>query len=255
MKPGDFSGLAQDYSKFRPGYSATVSSTIARLPGPPARDLDVADVGAGTGIWSRMLCAEGFRSVTAVEPNTDMRQTGQADAAHLPIRWLDGTGENTGLSDNSVDILTMASSFHWVDFDKGVVEFARALRPGGWFVALWNPRLIELNPVLVEIENHLQVLKPDISRVSSGRSGRTEGLLDRLDQRAEFDAVLYLEGRHQIRQTLEQYLGVWRSVNDIQAQLGPQKFEAFLAFIQERLSGQPFIETTYATRAWAARRK
>ncbi|MFD6951333.1 methyltransferase domain-containing protein [Nocardiopsis sp. NPDC060348] len=53
-------------------------------------------------------------------------------------------GEDTGLPSHSCDIVTMASSFHWVDFDAGLKEFHRILRPGGWFVALGVTRLIEV---------------------------------------------------------------------------------------------------------------
>ena len=35
---------------------------------------------------------------------------------------------------------------------RAVILVQRMLRPGGSFVALWNPRMIELNPLLVEIE-------------------------------------------------------------------------------------------------------
>jgi SAM-dependent methyltransferase len=49
-------------------------------------------------------------------------------------------------------IVRMASSLHWANFDKACDEFHRILRPGGVFVALWNPRFIEANPLLVEIE-------------------------------------------------------------------------------------------------------
>jgi ubiquinone/menaquinone biosynthesis C-methylase UbiE len=49
------------------------------------------------------------------------------------------------LADGSVDLVSMASSFHWADFDTACDEFHRILRSGGVFVALWNPRLIEVN--------------------------------------------------------------------------------------------------------------
>jgi hypothetical protein len=49
----------------------------------------------------------------------------------------------------------MASSFHWADFELATKEFSRVLRKGGRFCALWNPRLIEVNPMLVEIEMYL----------------------------------------------------------------------------------------------------
>jgi hypothetical protein len=44
-------------------------------------------------------------------------------------------------------------------------------------------------------------------------------------------------------------------VNDLRVQLGPQSFDAFMAFVQKRISGMKAIEATYLTRAWSARRK
>jgi hypothetical protein len=74
-----------------------------------------------------------------------------------------------------------------------------------------------------------------------------------LSAKPQFAEVLYLEGRHHLHQTPAQYLGAWRSVNDLQVQLGPELFRQFLAFIEERVAGLTAIETTYVTRAWAAR--
>jgi hypothetical protein len=128
------------------------------------------------------------------------------------------------------------------------------LRPNGVFVALWNPRYIEANPLLVEIEGEISKLKPDIKRVSSGRSGLTERLTDMLHNKPLFTDVLYLEGRHTAQQTPAQYLGAWRSVNDLQVQLGPQLFQKFLGYVSERTAGLESIDTTFLTRAWAARR-
>jgi hypothetical protein len=134
-------------------------------------------------------------------------------------------------------------------------EFHRVLRPRGRFTALWNPRLIEINPLLVEIEAHLATLRPNIKRVSSGRSGITESLTEQLWSSRHFEDVVYLEGRHVISMTPERYLGAWRSVNDLRVQLGAESFDAFLEFVERRTSGLKQIEATYLTRAWSARRK
>jgi SAM-dependent methyltransferase len=254
MKLGDFTGLAGDYAKFRPGYAPQVATAILGFLGRDSASVDAADVGAGTGIWSRILAARGLNSVVAVEPNDDMRGQGIETSRDSGVAWRKGSAEATGLPDGSVDLVTMASSFHWTDFDKACAEFHRILRPHGVFVALWNPRLIEVNPLLVEIEAQVAKLKPDIRRVSSGRSGLTERLTDLLSAKAQFTDVLYLEGRHSIHQTPAQYLGAWRSVNDLQVQMGPELFHKFLDFVAERTAGMAAIDTTYLTRAWAARR-
>lgn len=255
LKAGDFTGLASDYSQHRPDYCPSALKALLAMLNKPVAEVDFVDVGAGTGIWTRMVYGAGVRSVTAVEPNDDMRQNGVADSQHTKIRWLAGSAEATGLADASADWLSMASSFHWADFDTATKEFHRVLRVGGRFTALWNPRLIEVNPLLVEIEAHLDTLRPNIKRVSSGRSGITETLTEQLWASPYFEDVVYLEGRHVIEMTPERYLGAWRSVNDLRVQLGPEKFDAFLGFVEQRIAGLKIIQATYLTRAWSARRR
>jgi SAM-dependent methyltransferase len=255
LKAGDFTGLARDYSQHRPDYCPSVLNALLGLLQKPTVEVDFVDVGAGTGIWTRMVYGKGVKSATAVEPNDDMRSAGAADSARTSVKWVAGSAEQTGLLDACCDWLSMASSFHWADFERATQEFHRLLRVGGRFTALWNPRLIEANPLLVEIEAHLDTLRPNIRRVSSGRSGITETLTEQLWSSPHFDDVVYLEGRHVIAMTPERYLGAWRSVNDLRVQLGPEKFEAFLAFVEQRIAGLDVIEATYLTRAWSARRK
>ena len=72
----------------------------------------------------------------------------------------------------------MASSFHWANFDNATKEFHRVLVNDGVFCALWNPRYIFNNPILVDIENKITELNPDIKRVSSGKSDFVENLLN-----------------------------------------------------------------------------
>lgn len=253
IKHGDFTGLAENYSKYRPAYSLSVRDALLALVKKPASQVDAADVGAGTGIWSRIM-AECVRRVTAVEPNDDMRRMGMADSAGLRVEFRSGSGEATGLGDGTVDLVTMASSFHWVDFDKGLREFHRILRPGGRFVALWNPRMVELNPLLTDIEAEISRLNPAIKRVSSGHSGVTATLTERLWDSKIFGDVVYVEGRHTSTQTPAEYIGAWKSVNDVRVQLGPEKWEQFLAHVEKRTAGLDTITTTYATRAWSAAR-
>lgn len=253
LKHGDFTGLAANYSKYRPAYAPSAVSALLGLVPKPAAEIEAADVGAGTGIWTRML-ARAVRHVDAVEPNDDMRAHGVRDCAGLAITYRAGSAEATGLADASVDLVSMASSFHWADFDRATREFHRILRPGGRFVALWNPRHLEANPLLVGIEAELRALAPEMKRVSSGNSGITETLTERLYGSELFTDVVYVEGRHTVAQSPSQYLGVWESVNDIRVQLGPERWSRFLAIVAERISGIDAIVTTYRTRAWSARR-
>lgn len=254
LKHGDFTGLAANYSRYRPGYCPSVlRAVLALVPKPPAA-IDAADIGAGTGIWTRML-APLVRHVSAVEPNDDMRSHGESDCAGLRISYSRGTGERTGLVAGSVDLVTAASCFHWMEFDAALREFHRLLRPGGRFVALWNARLIEADPLHAEIEARIAALAPEMTRVSSGASGITATLTERLFASDLFGDVVYLEGRHVESRTPAQYLGVWESVNDVRVQLGEARWRAFMDFVAARIDGMARIDTTYRTRAWSAARR
>lgn len=254
MQHGDFTALASHYARHRAGYSEGVLKIILNLPDKKIEDLQVVDIGAGTGIWTRMV-ARCKCKVLAIEPNDEMRQLGIEGNREFDIEWKKGTAERTGLPDNYCDLVTMASSFHWTDFDRAVREFNRIFRPKGWLAVLWNSRLIEINPLLVEIENKLCEIVPDMKRVSSGRSEFCNGLTDRLYNCGYFREVFYVEGRHVERMTPERYMGIWRSVNDVQVQAGKDRFEKFMGYIQKRLQNVEYINAMYLTRAWVARKR
>ena len=97
LAAGDFTGLAKDYSQHRPDYCPSVLKALLGLFDKSAAEIDFADVGAGTGIWTRMVSAAGVKSVIAIEPNDDMRANGIADSQQTAIRWLAGNAEQTGL--------------------------------------------------------------------------------------------------------------------------------------------------------------
>ncbi len=130
---GRFSNRASDYVRFRPSYpSAAVDAMLEGL----GRPLTAADIGAGTGISSRLLAERGVR-VIAVEPNAAMRAEAEG---HPLVEWRDGTGEATGLPQGSVALVVCAQAFHWMKQDLSLVEFARVLVPRGRIAILWNER-------------------------------------------------------------------------------------------------------------------
>ena len=129
-----FSGKSDDYCRFRPSYpESSVQWLRARCPGE-----NVVDIGAGTGIFTRLL-RDCFSSVSAVEPNADMRNKFRD---FLPeIICSDGTGEATGLPDHSTDLITVAQAFHWLEEEKFKQEAMRILRTGGKVAIIWNTPL------------------------------------------------------------------------------------------------------------------
>jgi SAM-dependent methyltransferase len=252
IKPGDFSKLASTYAESRPGYRReVVQAALALLP-RPIGESTFADVGAGTGIFTRLLGSFSPAEIFAIEPCDEMRQYGRQSTVGLPVTWLQGAAESTGLPANSCDLVSMASSFHWAKTEPALAEFLRILKPGGLFIAIWNPRLLERNPQLGALEDMLFSRFGLQKRVSSGNSGITTELTEVLQKQEGFGACLYIESEETIGMSNQRYLEIWRSVNDVRAQLGEAKFQDFLTMCEEVLEKSPALEVTYRTRAWVA---
>jgi ubiquinone/menaquinone biosynthesis C-methylase UbiE len=252
---GNFSHLATHYSGNRPDYARNVLLAITGLFDSPIETKDVCDVGAGTGIWTRMLSTLNPNSLNAIEPNQEMRLKGQEDSNFEKIHWKDGSAENTGMGNLSVDWVTMASSFHWANFDLALKEFSRILRPNGFFTAVWNPRVVIGNPFFEEIENLLIELKPDLKRKSSGNSEFTEGLSSNLGNNLLFKNVIYMESTHTIRMSKERYISAWMSVNDVRFQLGENNFRTFIDKVKEKIQDIEHVDSIYKTRAWTVQKR
>lgn len=253
MQLGDFSTLAKQYIN-RPAYNDHLLKTLLLYTGYLQKpDFSVADVGAGTGKLTKMLLEKGV-SLTAVEPNDSMREEGVKYTDGFNASWLAGSGEETGLPGGSVDWLIMASSFHWTDPEKSLPEFHRALKPGGYFTAIWNPRNIESSELHTRIEQKIYEIAPNINRVSSGSKANTKKWEEVLISTGHFSNVIFMEVDHTEVMTKERYLGAWNSVNDIQAQAGPESWAKILTMIENEIAYLDVVEVPYKNRSWTAQR-
>ncbi|MCL2463057.1 MAG: class I SAM-dependent methyltransferase [Defluviitaleaceae bacterium] len=136
---GKFSGRAAIYEKYRPSYPDEFIDYLYTEAGFTENSV-VADIGAGTGILSRLLAGRGSRVILA-EPNADMLALAKEKLGNLSnCEFVRASAENTGLKDNSVDFVTVAQAFHWFDLEQFRAECKRILRPGGKVVLVWNDR-------------------------------------------------------------------------------------------------------------------
>ncbi|MCC2685378.1 MAG: methyltransferase protein [Paenibacillaceae bacterium] len=160
-----FTERVDDYVKYRPSYPEDALDYLFGEVGLRPGSL-VADIGAGTGIFSKLLLARGSR-VIAVEPNEAMRSAADEMLGSEPnYRSVDGSAEATGLADSSVDFIVCAQSFHWFDQVATKVEFKRILRPGGKVVLIWNSRVPSGTPFLEGYEQLLHKYGEDYGRIN-----------------------------------------------------------------------------------------
>ena len=130
-----FADRAADYVAGRPSYPPAAIDALFDGLGD-ARDVIAADLGAGTGISSRLLAERGAQ-VLAIEPNAAMREAAEP---HPRVEWIAGTAEWTGLDEASIDVVTAFQAFHWFDHGQALREIVRILRPGGRAAAIYNER-------------------------------------------------------------------------------------------------------------------
>jgi len=136
-----FTGLAQVYRKYRPGYPDELFDYLKNTLGlnPKSR---TAEVGSGTGIFTGLLLAHGLREIYAVEPNADMRAVAENElGAKKGFHSVDGCAEATGLEDHQFDFIFAVQAFHWFDQPLFREECRRILKPGGKVVIIWNSRV------------------------------------------------------------------------------------------------------------------
>lgn len=159
-----FTDRVRDYVRYRPSYPPEVIDLLQTECG--LQDgTPVADVGAGTGIFTRQLLDAGA-TVYAVEPNAAMRHAAEAaSAAHPRFHSIDAPAQATGLPDDSVQIVTCAQAWHWFHGPEARAEFARILLPGGWMFLVWNERAVNSTPFLQAYEAALQTHSADYLRV------------------------------------------------------------------------------------------
>lgn len=149
-----FSNRAADYAKYRPSYPRAAIDFI--LEGLTPADLIAADIGAGTGISSRLLADRGAR-VMAIEPNDSMRA---AALAHPLVDFRAGSGEATGLPAGSIDVITCFQSFHWLRRADAYAEFRRIARGPRRVALAWNIHDVR-DPLTAEYHRIMTSVSPE----------------------------------------------------------------------------------------------
>jgi ubiquinone/menaquinone biosynthesis C-methylase UbiE len=160
-----FSNRVDSYVKYRPSYPGEAIDYLYHTIGLTP-NCDIADIGAGTGIFSDLLLKRGSH-VTAVEPNPEMRRAAEEQFGKSDhFRALPGSAEKTELPDQSMDFIVCAQAFHWFDRDAAQLEFKRILKPGGKAVLIWNSRRTSGTPFLEQYEQLVRTFGTDYTQVN-----------------------------------------------------------------------------------------
>jgi SAM-dependent methyltransferase len=132
MNPsGDhFSRVATAYAACRPGYPPSLFSYLSGL----TRNHDLAwDCAAGSG-QATLPLAEIFERVLATDVSRSMLERAPR---HPRVEYRVSPAEQSGLENESADLVSVAQALHWLDLDAFYAEVERVLRPGG-VLAVWS---------------------------------------------------------------------------------------------------------------------
>lgn len=198
MNENRFTGKAEYYAKYRPSYPVVVVEHLYEKTHAER----VADIGAGTGKFTEMLMTKPW-SVTAVEPNSDMRREllrsvgGKAEI-------VAASAEDTGLPAHSFGLITAAQAFHWFDPEKFRDECRRLLTPDGMVAVLFNSKY---QGDAAEERNRLFMKYSPEFAERGGRMGPVAADGDRFLRKEFFSAVDVFMMETQLPMTREIFIG------------------------------------------------
>lgn len=199
-----FTGKSKLYNAYRPCYPASLIDYLYSETGLTS-DSVIADIGSGTGIFSRMLAAKGS-TVLCVEPNRAMAAIAKSESEHFPnCIFINAAGECTGIDSGSVHFITAAQAFHWFEPSDFKAECRRILAPGGKAILVWNRNDMNSAPAL-DIHRLNKMLCPEYQGPSGGlreQSGIFEDFFkDGIYTCAEFENNLTLDEEHFVGRSL-----------------------------------------------------
>jgi ubiquinone/menaquinone biosynthesis C-methylase UbiE len=97
----------------------------------PRTSAVVADIGSGTGIFSRAWATWAHASVVGVEPSPAMLRSAAA-RPQARVSYVRGAAEALPLADHSVDVAWVSTAFHhFTDKHRAAREMARVLQRDG----------------------------------------------------------------------------------------------------------------------------
>ncbi len=165
----NFGRTASDYGRHRAGFPEEFFERIQHL-GLIKNGTRLLDLGTGTGTIARGMaqrdCITSALDISEQLIVTSKQLDQQAD---VQIDYHIASAEETGLADESFDVVTAGQCWHWFDGDKAAQEVKRLLVPNGHIIIAhfdWLP----LKGNVVEATEAL-ILKYSPSWRGSGGNG------------------------------------------------------------------------------------
>ena len=245
----DYTPLADAYLK-RPDYAQDAIDTMASIASLERNSI-VCDIGAGAAHLTLMLAKKGYK-IHAVEPNEAMRKNGVMRTEHFDnIIWHKGIAEETGMEDNTFNLVSFGSSFNVCNQQLALKESYRILKPQGWFSCMWNHRDLT-DPLQENIED---TIKQFIKNYSYDK--RREDQTNIIDNSNLYKNITCFEKDVIHIISADDFIEGWRSHGTLHRQAN-ENFNKIIQAIADVVmshSNDGFVKVPYTTKVWMAQRK
>jgi len=125
------------YHAARPGYPEWVYDVLRERCGLGAGTA-AFEIGAGTGIATRRLLEMGADPLVAIEPDHRLADFLEKTLPQEELAVIRSTFEDAVLPEAGFDLGFCATAFHWLHEETALAKVAGLLKPGGWWVMVWN---------------------------------------------------------------------------------------------------------------------
>lgn len=202
-------------------------------------NVNILDLGCGTGISTRQLVKNGFKNVIGVD--RDLLMIKEAQAANnkaSPIKYIQAdVAMGLPFADEQFDVITAISAFHWFSNPSSIKEVARVLKPNGYYFIIGGKSRYyqgtKFDPVKENIEKIFKefgVVKPKKKNAAVGEILEEQGLKMIVD--ATIPYVNYYTKQEYLHCIQSQ--SIWNLVEEAQRVPLLKKIEQYLETVMDK---------------------
>lgn len=176
-----YSPAVEAYHKARPRYAKPLIDRIAALT-QLAPDSRILEVGCGSGIATVEFAQLGC-SIVGIEPNPDFYRLAQQNCElYSNVELRNASFEEWPL-EAGFDAVLSANAWHWIPPEVSYPKAARALKPNGALILLWNTSLEPEFEIYQALQEVYRTHTPQIAPQYEGRETQA-AILQKLGQLA-----------------------------------------------------------------------
>ena len=211
-----FNRIAALYDTARPGYPDELYVELQRLTGVGEKSV-VIEIGAGSGIATEQMYHHWHSTIYALEPGAALLAVAEKRLGHIAAIHLIHSSFEEYNAPARCDLITAASSFHWVEPEVKFSRVGELLREGGFVAAWWSIYSRNDKPVFDDIREIYARYHPRPQLQDEFRGIQRQKIAERRSEFEEAPGFSFHAHRefHFTRSfTAEAYVGLLRTFSD-----------------------------------------